>query len=72
MSFHSYADDTQLYVAMSPENTQQVDDLFNCILDIKSFMAEDSLQLNEDKTEVLVICPKSMREKHLSKLHALF
>ena len=65
--FRSYADDTQLYIAISPEATQPIDDLFNCILDIKSWMGEKSLQLNQYKTEVLGIGAK--KEKQLSKWH---
>lgn len=55
----SYADDTQFYIAVSPGETHSVDDLFNCILEIKTWMAENLLQLNQDKTEVLVICPEA-------------
>ena len=29
--FHSHTDDTQLYIAMSPEDTRPIDTLFNCI-----------------------------------------
>ena len=54
---HSYADDTQLYIAVSPDNLEPVDVLLNCILDIKSWMADNFLQLNQDKTEVLIIGP---------------
>ena len=68
ISFHSYADDTQLYIAVSPDDTGPIDSLFNCILDIKSWMAVNFLQLNQDKTEVLVIGPEGQREKVLSKL----
>ncbi|XP_076601118.1 uncharacterized protein LOC143329205 [Chaetodon auriga] len=68
ISFHSYADDTQLYIAMSPDDTGPIDALFNCILDIKSWMAVNFLQLNQDKTEVLVIGPEGKREKLLPKL----
>ncbi|KAK7891097.1 hypothetical protein WMY93_023060 [Mugilogobius chulae] len=68
INFHSYADDTQLYISMSPDDTRPMDALFNCILDIKSWMAENFLQLNQDKTEVLVIGPEAQREKLLSKL----
>ena len=32
-------------------------------------MAENFLQLNQDKTEVLIIGPEGKREKHLPKLH---
>lgn len=68
ISFHSYADDTQLYIAVSLGDTGPIDALFNCILDINSWMAENFLQLNQDKTEVLVIGPEGKREKLLPKL----
>ncbi|XP_074533220.1 uncharacterized protein LOC141796151 [Halichoeres trimaculatus] len=69
--FHSYADDTQLYISMSPDDTGPIDALFNCILDIKSWMAENFLQLNQGKTEVLIIDPKAQGEKLFSKLQTL-
>uniref|UniRef100_A0A671UM61 Reverse transcriptase domain-containing protein n=1 Tax=Sparus aurata TaxID=8175 RepID=A0A671UM61_SPAAU len=68
ISFHSYADDTQLYIAVSPDETDQIDALLNCIVDIKSWMAVNFLQLNQDKTEVLVIGPEGQREKLFPKL----
>ena len=58
ISFHSYADDTQLYIAVSPDDTGPIDVLFNCILDIKTWMAANFLQLNQDKTEVLLNGPE--------------
>ncbi|TWW53026.1 hypothetical protein D4764_0169970, partial [Takifugu flavidus] len=61
ISFHSYADDTQLYIAVAPGDTGPVDALFNCILDIQSWMAENFLQLNQDQTEVLVIGPEVLQ-----------
>ena len=70
INFHSYADDTQLYIAMSPDDMEPIDCLLNCILDIKSWMAENFLQLNQDKTEVLIIGPEGKREKLLPKLNA--
>ena len=59
----TWLDDTQLYIAVSPDDTGPLDALFNCILDIKSWMAANFLQLNQDKTEVLVIGPEGQREK---------
>lgn len=66
--FPSYADDTQLYIAVSPEDLQPVDTLFNCILDLKLWMEEHFLQLNQDKTEVLVPGSDGEKEKPLPKL----
>uniref|UniRef100_A0A8C6LGB2 Reverse transcriptase domain-containing protein n=1 Tax=Nothobranchius furzeri TaxID=105023 RepID=A0A8C6LGB2_NOTFU len=71
VNFHSYADDTQLYISVSPDDSRSMDALFNCILDIESWMAENFLQLNQDKTEVLVIGPEAQREKLLPKLQSL-
>ena len=64
----SYADDTQLYIAVSPDDLEPVNVLLNCILDIKSWMAENFLQLNQDKTEVLIIGPEGKRETILPRL----
>uniref|UniRef100_A0A671TXF6 Reverse transcriptase domain-containing protein n=1 Tax=Sparus aurata TaxID=8175 RepID=A0A671TXF6_SPAAU len=70
INFQSYADDTQLYIAVSPDDMGPIDSLLNCILDIESWMAENFLQLNQDKTEVLIIGPEGKREKLLPKLNA--
>lgn len=43
--FPSHADDTQLYIAVSPNDLEYADTLFNCTLDLKSWMAENFLQL---------------------------
>ncbi len=71
INFHSYADDTQLYITMSPDDSGPVDAIFNCILDIKLWMADNFLQLNQDKTEVLVIGTEAQRDKLGEKLQAL-
>uniref|UniRef100_A0A3P9M6K8 Reverse transcriptase domain-containing protein n=1 Tax=Oryzias latipes TaxID=8090 RepID=A0A3P9M6K8_ORYLA len=71
ISFHSYADDTQLYIAMSPDDTRPIEALFNCILDVKLWMANNFLQLNQEKTEILVIGPEAKREKQFLKLQEL-
>lgn len=56
--FHSYADDTQQFIAVPPGDLRPINALYNCILDIKSWMAGNYLQLNQDKTEILVIGPE--------------
>lgn len=53
INFHRYADDTQLYIAASPEDPGQVDTLFKCVLGIKCWTANNFLQLDQDKTQVL-------------------
>ncbi len=36
VSFHCYADDTQLYISSRPGETHQIEKLIECIVDIKS------------------------------------
>ena len=68
INFHSYADDTQLYIVVSPDDPGQIDTLFKCILDIESWMASNFLQLNQDKTQTLVVGSEVQREKLSVKL----
>ena len=59
LSAHSFADDTQLYVSFSPKEEDGQSSAIlateRCIIDIKKWMAEDKLLLNDAKTEFLVI-----------------
>ncbi len=55
VSFHSYADDTQLYIFSRPSETHQIERLIECIVDIKKWMTSNFLLLNSEKTEVLII-----------------
>ncbi len=59
VSFHCYADDTQLYISSRPDETHQIEKLTECIVDIKNWMMSNFLLLNSEKTEVLIIGPKT-------------
>ncbi|XP_034041739.1 uncharacterized protein LOC117524118, partial [Thalassophryne amazonica] len=61
LNFHCYADDTQLYLSMKPEDTHQLAKLQDCLTDIKTWMTSNFLLLNSDKTEVIVLGPKNLR-----------
>ncbi len=53
IAYHSYADDTQIYLALSPNDYSPIDSLCQCIDEINSWMCQNSLQLNKEKTEVI-------------------
>ena len=55
---HQYADDTTLYVSMSKNSkAQTVEDLQRCLRSVHTWLAQNGLALNPDKTDVLRICP---------------
>ena len=56
INYHFYADDTQLYITLSPENfSHSIQKLKNCLNDIQNFMFANKLKLNPDKTEFILI-----------------
>ena len=67
LELHAYADDTQLYISIKPINQRVVDEgvakLENCLTDIYTWMSQNKLKLNADKTEVLVMGTPKMRAK---------
>ena len=58
---HCYADDTQIYVSLSPNDYRPIDLLCQCIEQVKEWMCRNFLQLNEDKTEIIVFGSKTER-----------
>ena len=68
VSFHFYADDTQIYFSLDPPDTATasplsvLSPLISCLAAIKSWMSDNFLLLNNDKTETIVFGPKSKRD----------
>ena len=49
-----YADDSQLYVSLNPNDTSHsLTELENCIKEIKNWTLKNKLALNDSKTEVV-------------------
>lgn len=58
ISFHCYADDTQLYLFCKPSESAKLSSLHCCLAAVKDRMLENFLQLNSSKTEILIINPE--------------
>ena len=69
VSYHSYADDSQLYIQC--DNNEEsircaITRLEQCISDICEWMSGNSLKINQDKTEFIIFSCKSDQYNHLS------
>ena len=66
IKYHFYADDTQLFIHLFPDDSlKSLDCLKSCLNDIQVWMSENKLKLNPDKTEFIVSDAKD-RYKWLS------
>ena len=69
-----YADDTQVYVQLSPQNASTViPELKSCLYAIQTWMSNNKLKLNPDKTEFIILGSKTSRERlaHLFPINIL-
>ncbi len=59
LQYHIYADDTQLYIAFNPLNTDDSNNaklnMKKCIKIIKDFLLENRMTFNDSKTEFLIM-----------------
>ena len=64
---HLYADDTQLYVSYDLKSPEQlstaVSKIEECIVDIRLWMSQNKLKLNDDKTELMYFSSRFKKQK---------
>ncbi len=66
LSYHCYADDTQIYVSVKPvqsEVTQALHLLEACLDELRQWMTLNFLKLNDSKTEFMIIGSKQQLSK---------
>ena len=71
LSFHCYADDLQIYLPMKANDSVALNSLLSCIADIKLWLSENFLKLNEDKTECIIFSASATQDGPALNLGAL-
>ena len=69
LPFHLYADDTQIYLPFNARDSGSIDEAKKsmecCVRKIRSWMRSNKLKLNDEKTEIVVVQPKHLKQEKL-------
>ena len=69
INYHIYADDTQLYISFDLSDPSiAIDKVNKCISDIRTWMIQNKLKINDSKTEFLV-STSSFLKQHFNDLN---
>ncbi len=60
ISFHCYADDAQLYISTRPDETSKLSKLTVCVKNVKDWMTNSFLILNEIKQRYYLLDQKTV------------
>lgn len=71
LSFDSYADDTQIYLAIK-QKSDGLDALLACLTDVKAWLALNFLNFNDNKMEIIVFGPSDSLTAPNPNLDGLF
>jgi len=63
ISYHMYADDTQIYLPLKVGNEQSLKPLLDCLNEIKIWLSKNFLQLNEKKSEMITLAHKTAKRR---------
>lgn len=67
LELHLYADDTQVYITFQPKTEMDGQEAMRrinaCVAEIRAWMIQNLLQINDGKTEAIVICSPHLRSK---------
>ena len=69
IAFHFYADDSQLYLPLKSADSLQT--LLDCLEEVKVWMGSNFLQINNDKTEVIIFGPSKSKTPRTADLGIL-
>ncbi len=59
ISFHLYADYTQLYLPFKHNDSHSIEVLLGCLKEAKLWLTQNVLALNENKTEIVLFGPSN-------------
>jgi hypothetical protein len=66
--YHKYADDIQIYQTFNPsiptDKNRVIEQLTNCICEVRQWMTQNWLMLNDDKTEVVTFQSKLQLKRY--------
>ena len=65
LQYHIYADDTQLYISFDLSCPDiAINQINNCISDLRCWLVKNKLKINDNKTEFLVLSSSTLKRCH--------
>ncbi len=71
ISYHMYADDTQIYLPLKVGNEHSLQSLLLCLEEVKIWLSKNFLQLNDKKSEIIIFGPPKFKEMISSNIAPL-